>query len=593
MAFAFAVAVTFASIATESCAASSTDPEAPPVGQTGRVPGGLVVDFTDGTTQRQIDEWERAWEIDLTLSSPEEGPRSGIAIASNVADVEAAIARVGAHPAVEVAEPLVEFQRQFVPNDPQYDRQWNLRMIQMPKAWETSRGKGVVIAVLDTGIAYEDHEDFRVIPDLRGVRFMKGHDFVEDDAHPNDDHGHGTHVAGTIAQATNNGEGVAGVAFEASLMPIKVLNAFGSGTSADIADGIRWAVDHGAVVLNLSLGGGLRSLVMERAIDYARKKGAVVVCAAGNTGRSPVSFPAAYPGAIAVGAVGPSGERAPYSSFGAELDVVAPGGDKREGEASGILQNTIDPRDVSKSIYASYQGTSMATPHVAGIAALLFAAGAKTPDEVEQALLAGAVLPKGQGGWSEQYGHGVVDASASLKAIGRGPVPGPLPPLDLGPLWSALALLAIVLLTLRPRLRPGYLNVLFRPTFFIPLGLVTVGLFFLRGFASGGDGASVLSSPLPDWFDIIFGRGRRANPLVYSALIPGFLALFAVKATRLRPVVAGLSLGFAGFLSYAAWAKAPALAYLPFTFLAIPWLLGHALVCLVIARALLRRDAAP
>src|SRR5689334_9267631 len=161
----------------------------------------------------------------------------------------------------------------------------------MPKAWEKSRGKGVVVAVLDTGIAYEDHEDFRRVPDLKGVKFAPGYDFVNDDAHANDDHGHGTHVAGTIAQATNNREGVAGVAFEATLMPVKVLNHFGSGNSADIADAIRFAADHGARVLNLSLGGGLRSSVMESAVAYARKKGATVACAAGNSGFGRISYP--------------------------------------------------------------------------------------------------------------------------------------------------------------------------------------------------------------------------------------------------------------------------------------------------------------
>src|SRR5262249_2506857 len=157
-------------------------------------------------------------------------------------DVDAALARVKGDPEVEVAEPLVEFQAlDFTPNDPEYSKQWNMRMIHMPEAWDISRGKGVVVAVIDTGIAYEDRGALVTVLDLNGTRFVDAYDFVTDTTHPNDDNGHGTHVAGTIAQATNNGVGVAGVAFEAKLMPLKVLDASGIGTSADIADAIRWA----------------------------------------------------------------------------------------------------------------------------------------------------------------------------------------------------------------------------------------------------------------------------------------------------------------------------------------------------------------
>jgi serine protease len=479
----------------------------------------------------------------------------------------------------------------------------------------------VVVAVLDTGVAFEDHDDFRQVPDLRGTKFVDGYDFVNKDRHANDDHGHGTHVAGTIAQATNNGEGVAGVAFEAAIMPVKVLDHFGGGTSADIADAIRWAADHGANVINMSLGGGGRSAVMEKAVEYARKKGVVVVCAAGNGGRGIVEYPAAYPGSVAVAAVGPSGQRAPYSSWGKELDVAAPGGDKRQGEEAGIIQNTIDPKDVSQAVYASYQGTSMATPHVAGVAALLFAAGAKGPDQVEKALFASAHPPKGATGWTDQYGHGVIDAEAALQALKKlsgvsDDVSELLPTevqiaqapveveasgvsafsygaLDWKPFAFAAAMLAFVLLTLGRKERPGYLNVFASPGFLVPLALTTMGVFFVRWVAPAGELSTSITLPIPDWLNkIIFGRGSLANPLVYSALVPTVLSLIAIKVKGMRHAVGGVALGFAGILAYTVWANAPALSWLPFTFLAIPWLAVNALICLFVARAMLKRETA-
>ncbi|MGZ6141661.1 MAG: S8 family serine peptidase, partial [Myxococcaceae bacterium] len=554
-----------------ACAPSPARTKVTPPGsaRASAVPHALVIDFRDGTPAEEVAERGRRWGLPLRFNSVE-GARSGIAIADGVDDVDAALARVRGDADVEEAEPLVQVEAlAFTPNDPEFGKQWNLRMIHMPEAWDISHGKGVTVAVIDTGIAYEDRDDFVQVPDLAGARFVEGYDFVNDTTHPNDENGHGTHVAGTIAQRTNNGVGVAGVAFEAWLMPLKVLDRSGIGNSADIADAIRWAVDHGARVLNLSLGGPGYSGVMERAVAYARSKGAVVVCAAGNSGQGQVSYPAAYAGAVGVGAVGPDGQLAPYSSYGEALDIVAPGGNTRLGPGNGILQATIDRSDFRKPVLAEYQGTSMATPHVAGVAALLFAAGARSPDEVERALYAGATS---DGAWTPRAGHGRLDALGALNALGK-----TAPGVDWTPLvWSA-ALLALLLLSLQTKVRPGFLNVLLNPATLLPLLLSTVGLWFLkllwqRFIGHPPAAAEVLSLPLPDWERILFGRGRLASPVMYSALVPAVTALVAVKWRGLRPVVAGLSLGFSAFLLYAAWAKAPGIAYLPFTFLARPWL---------------------
>ncbi len=578
----------------------------------------IVVDFVDGTTQAEIDALEKGFGVDLEPNDSVESKASGITIGAVVSaeEMDDVLARIRADSHVEAAEPLVRYSASMVPNDPLFAKQWNLKQIHAPEAWDTARGKGVVVAVIDTGIAWENHGDFAQVPDFEGARFVPGYDFVNDDAHANDDHGHGTHVAGTIAQSTNNRQGVAGVAFEATLMPIKVLDHFGSGNSADIAEAIRWAVDNGAKVLNLSLGGGGRSEVLANAVAYAKKKGAVVVCAAGNSGRAMLDYPAAYAGAFAVAAVGPQGARAPYSNYGKGLKLAAPGGDKSQGEEGGIWQNTIDPQSVGQSIYASYQGTSMAAPHVAGVAALLFSAGAPNAERVEQAMLAGVSQgPKGRG-WTPDYGQGLLDAQGALQALKSGAsVENLMPeavapveavtevsavtsvsdvrgfsPFDYKPFAWALAFLAFVLLTLTKKERPGYLNILLRPGFFLPLMVTTVGVVAARLFEANSM-STALSLPLPEWlFRIIFGRGTLASPVVYSAAIPLVLSLFAIPMRGLRQMVGGLSLGFAGFLAYTIWARTPPLSWLPITYMAIPWLMVNVGVCLFIARAMLRKS---
>ncbi|MBX3247425.1 MAG: peptidase S8 [Myxococcales bacterium] len=308
----------------------------------------------------------------------------------------------------------------FEPNDPYYRHQWHLDLIQMPRAWTRSRGEGAVVAVIDTGVAYRDHGRFRQVPDLAEDRFVPGWDFVDGDDTPDDEHGHGTHVAGTIAQSTNNGVGVAGVAPSARIMPIRVLDARGAGSWGNVAAGIRWAADHGADVINLSLGGGINSQAIASAIAYAHRKGVVVVAAAGNTGRGKVQYPAANRFAFAVGAVRFDETLSFYSSYGSALDVVAPGGDLRvdqngDGMPDGVLQNTILARDPARNDYLAFQGTSMAAPHVAGVAALLRSSGVKDPAAIERILRETAKEKKDR----NRYGSGLIQADAALRAATR------------------------------------------------------------------------------------------------------------------------------------------------------------------------------
>ncbi|HEY0882260.1 MAG TPA: S8 family serine peptidase, partial [Archangium sp.] len=188
-----------ASCATEGAKSATPDLSRPayttselPDDPDARVPGRIVVDFVDGTTDEEIDAIEQKWGIDLEFNSKEEGPSSGITQGAYEGDLDVLLAKIRSHPKVQSAEPLMSVKANFVPNDPRYAEQWNLRLINMEKAWEVTRGKGVVVAVLDTGIAWENHDDFAQVPDLGGQRFQEGWDFVNDDQHANDDHGHGT-----------------------------------------------------------------------------------------------------------------------------------------------------------------------------------------------------------------------------------------------------------------------------------------------------------------------------------------------------------------------------------------------------------------
>jgi serine protease len=363
-------------------------------------------------------------------------------------------------PSVEYAEPDRIMRKTLTPNDTRYNEQWHYfeatAGINAPAAWDKSTGSGVVVGVVDTG--YRPHAD------LAG-QILQGYDFISDTSVANDGNGrdsdasdpgdwinpgecgpgdpaafegsswHGTHVSGTIAALTNNANGVAGIAFNAKIVPARVLGKCGGFTS-DIADAIIW-VSGGSVsgvpananpvkVINISLGGsGACDNTTQNAINSARSRGTSVIVAAGNSNADAANFsPANCSGVVTVASVNRSGGRSYFSNFGASVEVAAPGGDMRTSASNGIL-STLNAGSTTPGAdsYAFYQGTSMATPHVVGVVALMLSVKPSlTPDQVTSILQSTArPFPA----TCSQCGSGIVDALAAVNAAIGGTTPPP------------------------------------------------------------------------------------------------------------------------------------------------------------------------
>ncbi len=485
------------------------------------------------------------------------------------------------------------YQASAVPDDPQYNKQWNFRAINVEQAWDETKGAGVTVAVIDTGVSKEQ------VPDLKLTKFVKGYDFVNNKDDASDDHGHGTHVAGTIAQSTNNGYGVAGIAYEASIMPLKVLAASGGGTVADIAEAIKFAADNGADVINMSLGGGGASNMIEEAIKYAHSKGIVIVAAAGNEGRNAASYPARYPDVISVSATDAAGDIANYSNFGAGVDISAPGG-SAASEAGKIIQNTID-LETGKSEFIGLYGTSMATPHVAGVAALIKATGVEDPNEVF------AILKQSSRKIEEDhlnhFGSGHLDAGAAVQLALKGKITfndffrwlRKSGYLNLG-FWidgGAVALLPKLGMVIGSYLLAWFLRNYLPFTLGLNSGLIfgSSGLFFLQGlywFDLPQWPMRLFGSSLPELGNVVFGNAN-LNPLFASALIPFVLTTLLLGHSSFKWFAIGSCIGVAACLGVSAVAD-PSLWLLGSGAIARTYLIVNAILCLGLAYLASQKD---
>jgi serine protease len=426
---------------------------APGAGAADYVPGEVIVKYAG-----DVDRAARS-DVQEETGTGKVEPLGGDSRKLEILDgdsVRETVAELRSSPKIAYAVPnYIAHAAAFFPNDPGpggqpgdwIKFQWNFfgpASLNAPDAWSLAAaagapgGRGAVIAVLDTGVAFETRKRFRRAPDLSAHTFVRGYDFVANDPYPNDLNGHGTHVAGTVAERTNNAFGLTGLAYGAKIMPLRVLDSRGEGDAATISRAIRYAGRKHADVINLSLEFDSSVTASEipdivRAVRYAHRKGSLIVAAAGNQADTAVAYPARTLHVISVAATTEHLCQAEYSNTGRGLDVAAPGGgfDAPNTDNPGDLQN-CDPstggRDILQQTFVrgyrafgyplDYEGTSMASPHVSATAALIIATGRlganPGPDAVEHRLEE-TTRDLGPPGYDDRYGFGLIDAAAALR----------------------------------------------------------------------------------------------------------------------------------------------------------------------------------
>lgn len=384
-------------------------PDPPDGGDAGQppaayVPGEILVQFKPGVSALGAQNTLAAQGLQATGAIPAIGVLKVKVRPGQELETIAALER---YPNLAYAEPNhVAFVFETIPNDPRYLNQWGLPKISAPAAWDITTGSSeVVIAVVDTGIDLE-HPDFNC-----PGKFVSGYDFYNGDSNPDDDNGHGTHVAGIAAACTNNATGVAGVAWGARLMPVKVLSGGGGGTYETVAQGITYAADNGADIINLSLGGLDPSTTLANAIQYAVNRGVLVVAAAGNCAQdgyqcryiyNPIMYPAAYETTFAVAATDSNDAWANFSEYHPYVDVAAPG---------------VSIISTVPGGYTYLNGTSMATPYVSGLAALVWSLDPDLTQEQVRQVIQSSADDLGTPGKDDYFGYGRINAWQALVSL--------------------------------------------------------------------------------------------------------------------------------------------------------------------------------
>lgn len=387
------------------------------------VPGVVLVRLADAPSRAQEPAQRLGVAVDALTRLEIPGQAGLYRLRVAVGREEADAVSLAARPDVLFAEPeYLFYAADTTPNDSLYDRyQWNLRTIRANTGWDRTTGSSaVIIAVADTGVDLGH-------PDLAG-KIVGGIDTVNNDSTPQDDNGHGTHVASIAASLGNNATGIAGIDWNARLMPIKVLDSAGSGTSLQLANGITWAANNGADVLNMSLSSSSSSILIQNAVQYAYERGVLLIAAAGNAyaNGNPTSYPAAYNHVIGVAAVNDTDGHASYSNSGSYVDVAAPGGDPSSSNDNDSRHWIVGAywRGAGVS-YAWLAGTSQAAPQVAGLAGLLLALdGSLTPDQLTQLITSSAVDVQSPG-WDPFSGFGRIDVAGALAAVAPTSTPTP------------------------------------------------------------------------------------------------------------------------------------------------------------------------